>query len=376
MIKLVHTSDVHIGSKLNWLGDKSDVQKQQVMYTFEKVVDFAIEKHADVFLVAGDLFDTYTPNSVSIAFVKTLFEKLTAHNIFIALIPGNHDRLEENSVYKDNVLFDTKSGFAFTQPGNNVFNIPALGLNIFGYAVDKQFSKEHPLTELGEFFKKYERARYNIALVHGSLKINKSSAENYPVETSEIADSSFDYIALGDWHSTLDVTNVKSAWYCGSPELVGRSQLDCGNILYVEIDEKGTHVQKIKIGKRKEQEIKIDVEKFGKDIEQSIIKELGLYSNLNLILSVEFVGKRGAFEAFNLDSIKSLLADKFFFLEFKDCTSIKISQEDLEKYPETSLVGRYIKIVNKELEEANDEAEKLILQEALFEGIHRILSST
>lgn len=376
LIKIVHTSDVHLGVGINWLGEKAEIQKQQIIKTFEKVIDYSIEKKIDIFLVAGDLFDSYRPNSVMVAFVKTMFEKLTSNNIFIAIIPGNHDRLEKISVYKENKLFDPNFGFVFTKPGNNVFNIPIFDVNIFGYAVDKQFGKERPLDELNQFFKNYKKAKYNIGLVHGSLDINNNSKTNYPIDISDISQSEFDYIALGDWHSTLDVSNIKTAWYSGSPELVGRSQLDCGNILYIEIEEQKTKVHKVKIGKRIEKEIKIDIEKFGKEIEQSIIKELSIYSDPNLILTVELVGGRGVFDEYNLEGIKNLLSDKFFLLELRDCTKIKVNNEDLEKYPDTSLIGRYIKTIKKDIEETKNEEERQILEEALFEGIQRILSST
>lgn len=379
MIKILHTSDIHIGAKLNWLGEKAAIQKQQILETFERTVDFAIQKKVDLFLIAGDLFDSYSPSTLSIAFVKTQLDKLAANNIYTVLIAGNHDRLEVNSVYKENEFVKANLGICFRDSGCGVINIGSLDLNVFAYSIEKQFSNARPLEEANKMIKQASRAKHNIALIHGGVQMNNSQLTNYPIFTEDIADSQFDYIALGDWHSVLDVSNQKTAWYSGSPEMIAKSQLNCGYVLYIEVDPSLSKpkVEQVKIGRRKLENLKININKF-EDINQGIIQELNLKTDPNLIINVELEGNKSAFEQLQLEQIKALLSDKFFFVDFRDSTQLKITEADLAKYPETTLVGRYIKNIKtalEEIDETQDAHSKEILEEALTEGVQRLLNS-
>lgn len=375
MIKILHTGDVHLGAKLNWLGPKSEVQRQQLMSTFERIIDTAIKKKVDVLLIAGDLFDTYSPNPITLSFVKSQLERLKAHHIYTALIPGNHDRLEPNSVFLNYDLVDIQFGHCFKEVGCKEYKIKELDLSIYGYAIEKQFAEIRPLKETNEFFAKNQPSKFNVAIVHGSLQINNSTTANYPILTEDISDSKFDYIAIGDWHGTLDATNIKTAWYCGSPEMISKSQQNCGHVLYVEVGESGAKVEQIRIGKRKSENLKIDIEKYKNDINQELISELNLKADPDLILTVELTGKRSTFQQILFEQIKELLSDKFFHLEILDYTSVRITEADLARYPESTLVGRYVKNIKAELNSTENAEERDIIEEALFEGIQRILNS-
>ncbi len=375
MIKILHTSDVHLGAKLNWLGEKSGDQKNQILQTFERTVELAIQKRVDLFLIAGDLFDSFSPHALSISFVKSQFEKLAANNIYTVLIAGNHDRLETNSVLRENEFIKSAKGFCFKNPGCGVINILTLDLNIFAYSVEKQFSNVRPLVEANKLFEQTTKAKFNIGLIHGSVVMNNSQSTNYPIYTEDIASSGFDYIALGDWHSVLDVSNHNKAWYSGSPEMISKSQANCGYVLYIEIDEAATKVEPIKVGSRKIENLKINIDKYADDINQGIINELNARANTNLIINVEIEGKKTAFQQIQFEQLKTLFSDKFFYVDFKDSTQLKITDADLAKYPESTLIGRYVKNIKTALEQTIDDHEKEILEEALGEGVQRILNS-
>ena len=90
-MKFLHTSDVHIGAKFEMLGDKAREHREQLKKTFSKIVEVAIEEKVNLFLIAGDLFDSNNPSPKNIKFVQEKFSKLTAEKIKICLIPGNHD---------------------------------------------------------------------------------------------------------------------------------------------------------------------------------------------------------------------------------------------------------------------------------------------
>lgn len=68
---------------------------------------------------------------------------------------------------------------------------------------------------------------FHIVIAHGSLNLFGIS-DNFPISKDEIEKTKADYIALGDWHSTLDIgTNVK-AYYSGSPDFINYSEKEVG----------------------------------------------------------------------------------------------------------------------------------------------------
>lgn len=86
-IKLLHTSDWHLGKRLD---DFSRMEEQQAV--LQEICEIAERENADAVLVTGDLFDTFNPPTEAVdLFYKTL-KRLTSngHRPVIA-IAGNHD---------------------------------------------------------------------------------------------------------------------------------------------------------------------------------------------------------------------------------------------------------------------------------------------
>ena len=57
-LRLLHTSDVHLGATFKVLGERGREQRRQLEATFARVVTLAIEERVSVLLIAGDLFDS------------------------------------------------------------------------------------------------------------------------------------------------------------------------------------------------------------------------------------------------------------------------------------------------------------------------------
>ena len=58
MLRLLHTADVHLGARHADLGDAAAAQRERQFAAFEASVDLALSEKVDLFLVAGDLFDS------------------------------------------------------------------------------------------------------------------------------------------------------------------------------------------------------------------------------------------------------------------------------------------------------------------------------
>jgi DNA repair protein SbcD/Mre11 len=88
-MRLLHTSDWHIGIKLGNF-DYLPSQKEFANWLLAIVKTEAI----DVVLVAGDIFDKSTPSEDSINLVDEIFVNLLGIGVSVVVISGNHDSAE------------------------------------------------------------------------------------------------------------------------------------------------------------------------------------------------------------------------------------------------------------------------------------------
>jgi len=62
MVKIVITADNHLGKYYKkLLPEKLQERRKRLRDAFEEVVNFAIEEKVDIFVQAGDLFDSPNP---------------------------------------------------------------------------------------------------------------------------------------------------------------------------------------------------------------------------------------------------------------------------------------------------------------------------
>ncbi len=376
MIKIFHTSDLHVGAPLSWLGEKSQEHRNNILKSFENVANLAIKKKIDLFLCAGDLFDSYLPSEASSAFVKNILENMVESGIYVVVIPGNHDRLEKGSVYSKILNMSKSDKFiVFNESGAKKISIEELKVDIYGYAIEKQFSDVSPLREVMDLYDKVDdHQEHSIALLHGSFNMGNIRNINYPINPEDIGSSKFDYIALGDWHGTLNVSKGGvQAWYSGSLEPLEVNQKKAGSVLIVNIGKDVTSVTQQEIGNIGISNMKIDVESSLTQDEKSIIdyivkRIMGKKDN-SMIQVVELVGFKNLGIVLDIDEISSMFSDSFFFLKIKDSSTFKLDKETLENYPEEMVIGRFAKEVMGDLEKEVDPEKKRLLEDVLQEGV-------
>ena len=85
-MRLLHTSDWHLGKQIRGVSRLSEFEA-----VLDEIVGIAREEKIDVFLLAGDVFDTFAPPPEA---EKLLFETLTrlvAERVQVVILAGNHD---------------------------------------------------------------------------------------------------------------------------------------------------------------------------------------------------------------------------------------------------------------------------------------------
>ena len=76
-MKLIHCADIHLDSPMeaSLPLEKATERRQEVLYSFLKLIDFAAENQVDAVLIAGDLFDSDYPSSETLAAVLSAMEE-------------------------------------------------------------------------------------------------------------------------------------------------------------------------------------------------------------------------------------------------------------------------------------------------------------
>jgi len=86
-MKLLHTSDWHLGKRLE---DFSRLEEQQAV--LQEICEIAELEEIDAVLIAGDLFDTFNPSTEAVdLFYKTLKRLSNNGRRLVIAIAGNHD---------------------------------------------------------------------------------------------------------------------------------------------------------------------------------------------------------------------------------------------------------------------------------------------
>lgn len=243
-MKILHTSDWHLGKKLE--GQSRLNEQKKFIDALETIVD---AENIDLILLAGDIYDTYNPSAEA---EKLFFDsiKILSKNgeVGIVIIPGNHDNPQRLasvcSLAKDYGVIIYERAFQEIPIGKygcfNIYNsnqggifIEKNGEKIYIYTLP--FPSETTLNEtfndikfnirikeiLEEGVNQNKDGIPTILMTHiyvagsmgeGDVALELGGARAIGVDDLPKAN----YIALGHVHKPMSFKN-KNAYYCGSP---------------------------------------------------------------------------------------------------------------------------------------------------------------
>lgn len=85
-MKILHTSDWHIGKRL-MSRERLDEQAE----VLDEIVRICEEEQIELVLIAGDIFDTYTPSAEAEDLFYSKIKQVAGENRAVLIISGNHD---------------------------------------------------------------------------------------------------------------------------------------------------------------------------------------------------------------------------------------------------------------------------------------------
>jgi DNA repair exonuclease SbcCD nuclease subunit len=227
-MRLIHTADWQIGKPFRNFGEKESVLRQARLAAIEAIGRLAQNEAAAHVLVAGDLYDTEAPSP------KTLLEPMERMRSFPGVswhvIPGNHD------FHRGNGLWD-RARAAGLPPNVHLHLTPEPAeLGPEATLFPAPLRRKSEVNDLTEWMDEAPSApgQIRIGLAHGSVTGFDSDGEaNNPIAPDRARRAGLDYLALGDWHRTLQVG--PATWYAGTPEADRFNSQELGQVLLVEI---------------------------------------------------------------------------------------------------------------------------------------------
>jgi DNA repair exonuclease SbcCD nuclease subunit len=202
-LKIAHTSDVHLHD-----GDDSE----RTRAAFVRVVDTVLEARADLFLIAGDLFDHMRIEGDVIDFT---YEQLARVDCTTVIIPGNHDCWQERSILQ---RMDFRHAghhvHLLDQPDGAVVELPELHATVWGRCMLDHVPSNKPLAGCPA----RTRDLWHIGMAHGLYVDYPESERSSLITADEIEASGFDYLALGHVHAHRQMRHGRTvACYPGVP---------------------------------------------------------------------------------------------------------------------------------------------------------------
>lgn len=245
-MKILHTSDWHLGKKLEGL--KRIEEQKKFIDTLEMIVR---NEDPKVILIAGDIFDTPNPSSdAETLFFDSLKKLSDLGKRAVVIIPGNHDSPERLSACKNlardfGVIiyekpFEKKEvgkygDFHLIKSSEGGMTLEINGEKIFIYSLpypselslNEEFNEENSYSKrIGEILQKgIEKVPCDIPkiiMTHIFITGSEGDGDEKTIELGGARGVALenlpevDYIALGHIHRPIKYTK-KRAYYSGSP---------------------------------------------------------------------------------------------------------------------------------------------------------------
>lgn len=207
---IVHSSDLHLGVDDSFGHTDS-------LSVLPKVLAVATAAGADVVVLAGDTFDNHRQ---PLDLLERAAQIMRNYKNPIVILPGNHDPLTPDSVYRRGGLAKISNVSILGLTGDQAVTFPELELEIWGRPhID--YTDMSPLAD-----PRPRSTLWQLAAAHGHYVDEPRDPTrligSWLIHHEELVATGADYVALGHWNQATPVGNGQvAAYYSGSPEYTG-----------------------------------------------------------------------------------------------------------------------------------------------------------
>ncbi|GEM_PF-3174864 len=353
MATIIHASDFCLGRQFAGIGRAGDFVRRALKESLETTVKLALDRHADLVLVTGNLFASNMVSLHLVDFVLQQVERL-GRTPFVVL-PGVRDCLEENSVYRFLVeenrpenfyLLDNRQAPYLSFPESEII---IYGLTCFGDGIRMT---ERPLPV------RSDHPGIHIVAVANPESLDdafENPAFNTTIDALTKAD--FDYIAVGglnyrQWNNR--------AYSGGSPETQEFAATDSGQVLLVHVGEGDPVIETSPTGQTVWKELELDNARFRYNIE--LEEELLRHASATTLLRVHFGGEFTPDGYVDLAALESEFGDRFLSLQTEDTRRFEAGCAPLSGATGDALLIDYACLLDDAIQKATPELKPRYLQ--------------
>lgn len=348
-MKFIHIADVHIGAKPDSEYPWGNLREQEILQSFQDLIDICSREKVELLLIAGDLFHRQ-PLLRELKELNYQFEKIKDTKVVI--IAGNHDYVGPKSHYIDFEWAPNVTMLIGDQM-SKVY-LKELDTEVYGFSYHRRNIPESRLVNI----KPEENDHIHILLAHGG------DDKNIPIDRKAVGNLPFDYIALGHIHKPTVIS--KKCAYVGSLEPLDKNEIGDRGYIRGEVTKEGCYMEFVPHSIRRYEWLKIQVtpEMTQGAVCDEVAKKIAEQGSQN-IYRVHLLGYKDVDIQMNEDAIKALGN----VIEVLDDTVPDYDFEVLKEENQENIIGLYI----DKIHESNTEDD--IKTKALYYGLEALLNA-
>lgn len=355
-MKMIHCADLHLDSKMraNLNGNKARERKAELLHTFRRMVDYAVQNQVQAILIAGDLFDT---KQVSVTARNTVYHAIADHpQIDFYYLKGNHDADSFLNALEDipenlklfcetwtSYQTGTKKNITITGAEQNSVNAGTL---YNGLVLDTN--------------------QINIVMLHGQESDYQSKNQTECINFSALRSKGIDYLALGHIHAYKEGTLDRRGTYCYPGCLEGRGFDECGEhgFVLLDIDEERKTVSGtfVPFAYRRLYTVETDITgcMTTPDIQANISRNLKeMHVGEDSLVKVVLTGSVNVECEKNIDFLVKQFEQDYYFIKIYDESKLAVDYDAFRL--DASLKGEFVRCV-MEAEDMDDETKKEVIR--------------
>lgn len=232
-MKILHTSDLHLGKKLL---EESFYEDQK--YILDEIIKIIEEEKVDAVLIPGDIYDKNIPSIEAVNLFNDFLNKLSNLKVETFITSGNHDSNDRlsfgsNLFNKLNIHIETEYNgklAKYSIEDVDIYMLPFIKpFYLKGLMSEEEYSKIETPTDMMKWIIQNEdidKNRKNILMLHqfvinqgenletsdSESTINVGTLDSIDVNTLDV----FDYVAMGHIHGPQKVKR-DTVRYSGTP---------------------------------------------------------------------------------------------------------------------------------------------------------------
>jgi len=368
-VSFIHTADLHLGRSFQDLGKRGSSLRRRIIAAFTKVIGAAIDRDADLILIAGDLFDAPAPPREALSALDSGFARLQEAGIKSVIMPGTHDPFGSRA-FKSKTFTDRERHVHLLTPER-----PWVELGELDLAVSAWFpERERAGAWIGPADGWGKGRAFRVAMAHGSA-LSGLDVLGPPdmIPDSILKDDTVHYLALGHHHGTRLVAGTSApAYYSGSPEILAFDQRDAGHALHVILADKEGEVEalvdRVRVGSLRVERIEVTAGEIlgGRDL----VREIEELADPDLYLEVMVEGQASLDASLpDFEELDEVYSDRFFKLRIENRVSRTRDLAEVGDLVESSVLAEFVSLAREKIEGSEGD-ERREWENALGLGIH------